>query len=312
MPELPFAQLTEEQAPYKRKGKTMKRIALILAAALLLTGCGDYDSAPGAGAESSSEEITEEVTEEVTEEATEELTETPSAYIDDEGSIVVDGKKYKDGSSEIQEKVDNMMESMASYLALTPYEVPEEYMTVPEDWQRVSHYGVSISCPAECVFEEDKGMYVSESSEMTVALEDPDAEPEDPELAAQLEEIEREGKVEDTEAFEALGLEYDGSKRSYMRNYLSLTREEADAVEDKELRERIHGMGAGFMFYDKVFMIPGEEYDVYLLHFGGKISEDGQESFVIELLTDDKEYRAGAYAGDLETAMKIAASIKLD
>ncbi|MBQ8961003.1 MAG: hypothetical protein IJ071_07280 [Ruminococcus sp.] len=292
----------------------MKRLTILLAAALLLTGCGDYDSSPGAEAESSSEEVTEEVTEEETEPETEELTDAPTAYIDDEGSIVIDGKKYKDGSSELQEKVDNMMESMASYLDLEPYKVPEEYRTVPEDWQRVSHYGMSISCPADSV-QEDNGfgvVYTSQSCGSVTMLDDPDAEPEDSDLAELTEEYLEREKEKKARAFEALGLGYDGSDRSYMRNYLLLTREEVDALEDEELRDTIYGMGAGFMFYDRVFMIPREEYDVYIMRFGEKYLEEGQVGFMIDLLTDDKEYTALAAGGDLETAMRIASSITLD
>ena len=296
----------------------MKRISLILAAALLLTGCGDYDSAPGAESENSSEKVTEEVTEpeteEVTEEATEEVTDTPGAYIDDEGSIVIDGKKYKDGTSELQEKLDNINEKMASYLDLTPYEVPEEYRSVPTDWQRVSHYGMSISCPAECTPEENDGgvTYFSESLGVEVALIDLDAAQLDSGLADLTGDYLEREEENNARAFEALGLEYDGSKRSYIRNYLFLTREEVDAMEDEELRDTIYSMGAGFMFYDKVFMIPGNEYDIYLMHMKSRYTEDGTEVIAIELLTDDKEYSAGVYAGDIETAMRIAASITLE
>ena len=106
---------------------------------------------PGTSAETdyaaSTEETraaTEKETEESTETATEEQTEPVSELV--EGDVIeIDGKKHK--VVDFDDEIDAMYNTMGSYLDLKESKIPEKLKNIPENWETVTRYGISLKVP---------------------------------------------------------------------------------------------------------------------------------------------------------------------
>ena len=287
MPELLFVQLTEEQAPYKRKGKTMKRITLILAAALLLTGCGDYDSAPGAEGESSSEEITEEVTEEETEPETEEHTEPET---EEENEPETEEEAEPDDPD-----VNSSPSTHYQVGSVTLTEVPEDLKELPDGWKIMTECGLSFAVPEDCICDEP----TNESALITGGGVDIN-------LARNtgFGYSDEEDRDMFTQAFAGVGKSFDGTNSSFFNCFFTITPEEyADA--DQETKDLLNTLATFYDAMDRVYHVEGNGVESFILHF----SNIDQPSYCAFIVDEDDSISLGVtFSDSSKDALRVAAS----
>ncbi|MBQ8961002.1 MAG: hypothetical protein IJ071_07275 [Ruminococcus sp.] len=235
----------------------MKRILIILASALLLTGCGAYDEA-GEEQESSSQEVTEEVAEEETEEETEppteeeteEETEPPTEEETDEETEAPTEEEHEEDPD-----VNADLHYQTGSVILS--EVPEDLKVLPDGWITMTELGLSFAMPEGSVCKapgEDSalidggGVTMNLVKDMTLTYND-----------EQFRELY-------TSAFAGVGKDFDGTNRSFFSCYFNITPEEY-ASADQETKDTLDSIATLYDQVDRVYHVEGKGVESFVLHF---------------------------------------------
>lgn len=287
----------------------MKRTLAILTVitAVFCTACG-HDTAETDYAASTEETqaVTEKETEESTEAPTEEQTEPVSELV--EGDVIeIDGKKHK--VVDFDDEIAAMYNTMGSYLDLKESKIPEKLKNIPENWETVTRYGISLKVPTGFTETEMDGnpmltVCTEDGTEVEIAFSLVEETEETLQSPEEIEKI--------TEAFASIGVECDGTRESIYRAALSISREDADNAPE-EYREKLYMTGAYLMFKDGAFIVERDNADIFIFHVPTKIADDGKHIFMGEITKNGETVSTYAVVSeDMDTALQIAATAETE
>ena len=253
----------------------MKKLAILIAAVslLALTGCGK-DTA----ASVSEEETTAETT-----------------------------------TLSLDEKVINLEKLNASYLkklALTASELPAEALDIPDDWEKLTVNGVSVSLPAGFTVDaEDSTVYDFKSGDVEGYVYFYEADENDVNTLYKY-------LIEGTDLesiFGSFGLEFDGTVRSLYKNLLKLTAEDLESADEKTKND-LSSFGALFMFTDKMYDLEKDGCELFISDMKDSMKDDdGNDAYSVDIFDDNSElYVVTIGCKDELTALRIAASADLE
>ncbi len=283
--------------------KKLVILSLLLAMTVSAAACGVEDgrvSSPGAGVvsndSSSAAEDTAENTEEVTAEETDEAEETEPVTAEDTTLNLLE--EYSASPEEVDEAVSLIKETAKKAVDLTAQPIPE--FTVPDDWHQITDGKVSLYVPSDVTELASGSLKRFQNEDKSIIIlfmsgNDWSQEEEDETFTQLIPEAKTENTIK---AFAGLGIEYDGTRRSFYRAALSFTSADRTEENAEDFDAAVIAKGLAFDIYPEIFFMEKDGKDFYAHGMNTLLPDYSLEAGSQEPDPDYHNIWLGAFADD--------------
>ncbi|SHM17182.1 hypothetical protein [Ruminococcus flavefaciens] len=231
------------------------------------------------------------------------------------------GEKEKGTSSEgvnaettIEVSAGELMKDISERAAVEKADMtakPTEKCDIPDDWKELTVDGLKIRVPSGVeelnadpgmrrFGDETKGLYLTTSAAV---------EYDGGVLFSALNPDTSEEKVR--QAFSELGIEYNGTRLSFLKAALSITSADKTDENAEAFETAIKAKGGEFDFADEVYVSESDGHQIYII-LDKKFFKSDVVSLTVYYFVDEKTaYTVGINAGTMEEALQIATNLSL-